>query len=1464
MSDVKPTPLPPATNEPSSTPGQNIVSSGHAGEGGESKGGGRRRVHDGRDKNNRAQASADDYSDSGSINRKGKRPEVQHYKPPGASKKFDETQGLTQDFDTNGPEESKVGSGTNSSRRPYRGRGRRGGHNYHNQEQHYGTYNAHRDDLDDSTRKIKQMAINDDFNKYNDNTEHSSYKGGTGGRRKKKPEQPHYIPKKQIPNDISGGSLERRSGNDGAPSEDKHEHEKTYEKQLDAKSKDKSSAPFKKEHYSYKDDTLSKDDRYGSTKRARNKGNKKEFKKDTKEDEENIGCRSTEGKLDKREPINKQNHHSNKDNNDAPRENGYLEDTTVDDVSENQRTIENKKGGKDFNRKNPSGQASRTSENDPNLPPRLRAADKQERSTISQSTERGGRMGGRNSKSGYIKGGKHSRGGSPQGQNSSMRNDATFKSDKNSNSNREENFGKDDSSVKFRGGKHTNHGRGTNVKNQDQYNSGGSHRFARQEREKDRKHYKEGMKSSLSVSSDLSHSSDSFQQQGPDSFGAQTNTVRNKRNSFSNRGASSFKPQSPSPNTTSQNHPTTALNRNLSPSQHSPAQNVNTNDIGENNNRNDPRFHRNRNSGISISSENQHGGFRRTGQQNRNSNDMADWRYYREGSHQSVSSDHDNQYQNARGGYHRGRYDDDRSWNKGNSNIINDQSNQSHREQERVHSGSRQGMGRSNSAVFNNTSSNVKHSNAVTRTAIPPRFQKHKDAGFSSHDVSGKQICSSNDQDNVKQEEINPYQQSDSDWGSWRGQGQQQTHPINNEKSNTGRNALNAPSIMKSKVQDSDICNEKVCQVIDSTSAERKTSLIDEQGSTSDQKERIDSLTSDDFSSYSKVADWSLEVEEEEEQQREKQLQQKNIQERPNPEDNYSSIGSQGSAPQSGGNSEASHVYPHPGGLIRLPPQHSSSSSTSANWRRDQVQHHGKQSYDFQNGPLRPPVSTDSHSQILLDSSNPAWRGISNPEILHLQQQQQIAAAIAARTAANRTSTQQPFTGNASQRYLYDPKNPNKPTHIEASGNTSSSTNPRMLTNTPGIISGARFAIDPRFNHPARSPLRHYNPSHEGSSHQSAMQQQGYTQNFHPITGQPLPVQHHGHFPPAYRPPFPNVFSGSSRANTPGSQVTVPSLSTTHGTHLNSKQGASEGGQGNPHAITSSNPQMMHRESKPDFETIKYNEMALFETSKSIATNEFLAQGGQKLRNIWDTDVTQARRNILFAFQRLLQNDLVFCAEKDVEFLIWRICFYNLVETLKSMLKHSEQSPCLTPEIKHMIEQIIRSLLDEGLEFYSYMLDTLDRTYQIGLDKYYDVLEPRSPDANMRCVLVSAQKCLLCLGDLARYKEQTQETSNYGKARQYYQKASHIDTRNGRPYNQLAILAYTTKRKFEAVYYNMRCLSCKSSVRSSQESLTVIFEDIAKKWELSERKRLDEKENRKREAEKEKESAQLIKGTRLR
>ena len=44
---------------------------------------------------------------------------------------------------------------------------------------------------------------------------------------------------------------------------------------------------------------------------------------------------------------------------------------------------------------------------------------------------------------------------------------------------------------------------------------------------------------------------------------------------------------------------------------------------------------------------------------------------------------------------------------------------------------------------------------------------------------------------------------------------------------------------------------------------------------------------------------------------------------------------------------------------------------------------------------------------------------------------------------------------------------------------------------------------------------------------------------------------------------------------------------------------------------------------------------------------------------------------------------------------------------------------------------------------------------------------------------------------LFRYREQVSDgtSSNYGRARQYYSKANHLEMRNGRPFNMLAILS---------------------------------------------------------------------------
>ena len=143
--------------------------------------------------------------------------------------------------------------------------------------------------------------------------------------------------------------------------------------------------------------------------------------------------------------------------------------------------------------------------------------------------------------------------------------------------------------------------------------------------------------------------------------------------------------------------------------------------------------------------------------------------------------------------------------------------------------------------------------------------------------------------------------------------------------------------------------------------------------------------------------------------------------------------------------------------------------------------------------------------------------------------------------------------------------------------------------------------------------------------------------------------------------------------------------------------------------------------------------------------------------------------------------------------------------------------------------------------------------------------------------IISAQKCNLCLGDLARYetllvfvfsftivsryREQVKEgaSTNYGRAKQHYTKANHLEMRNGRPFNMLAILAKMNNRKFEAVYYHVRCLASRNAFQSSKEGLVSIFEEMKRRWEMTEKKKVEER----REGEKEREGRRIVRGSKV-
>jgi len=239
-------------------------------------------------------------------------------------------------------------------------------------------------------------------------------------------------------------------------------------------------------------------------------------------------------------------------------------------------------------------------------------------------------------------------------------------------------------------------------------------------------------------------------------------------------------------------------------------------------------------------------------------------------------------------------------------------------------------------------------------------------------------------------------------------------------------------------------------------------------------------------------------------------------------------------------------------------------------------------------------------------------------------------------------------------------------------------------------------------------------------------------------------------------------------------------------------------------------------------------------------------------------DIIKRRSRLQEILWLLLTNDIKFCEQENLEQYFWKILYYNLLEWLRKQMS-------LTPHNKEAVMTPMFNIIDEGMKYFESTLKMLEDRYRFSLEEYLVMgYSPAKGKPQLTWALVSVQKILLFLGDLARYREQVQDSANYGLARQWYMKAQQLNPKNGRPYNQLALLAVYARRKLDAIYYYMRSLIAASPVTSSKESLLTLFDENRKKFEQSERQRVEERETREREKMKEKECERSGRGHQLR
>ncbi|XP_074640176.1 telomerase-binding protein EST1A-like [Tubulanus polymorphus] len=183
----------------------------------------------------------------------------------------------------------------------------------------------------------------------------------------------------------------------------------------------------------------------------------------------------------------------------------------------------------------------------------------------------------------------------------------------------------------------------------------------------------------------------------------------------------------------------------------------------------------------------------------------------------------------------------------------------------------------------------------------------------------------------------------------------------------------------------------------------------------------------------------------------------------------------------------------------------------------------------------------------------------------------------------------------------------------------------------------------------------------------------------------------------------------------------------------------------------------------------------------------------------------------------------------NVEHILWKAAFYHVIEMYRK-LQYDEQDD----ETRAQLLVVI----DQGVKFYENLLKKLQMVFKFNLDDFLDTnrLMSDSVSRTVKLALLSCQRVMICLGDIARYREQSNDTCNYGKARSWYLKAQQVAPKNGKPYNQLAILAVYTRRKLDAVYYYIRSLSASNPFLSAREGLMSLFDEARKKAEAKGKK----------------------------
>ncbi|KAM7280876.1 hypothetical protein ACFE04_008010 [Oxalis oulophora] len=212
-------------------------------------------------------------------------------------------------------------------------------------------------------------------------------------------------------------------------------------------------------------------------------------------------------------------------------------------------------------------------------------------------------------------------------------------------------------------------------------------------------------------------------------------------------------------------------------------------------------------------------------------------------------------------------------------------------------------------------------------------------------------------------------------------------------------------------------------------------------------------------------------------------------------------------------------------------------------------------------------------------------------------------------------------------------------------------------------------------------------------------------------------------------------------------------------------------------------------------------------------------------------DWQQIREN----YEAIILEDHAFSEQHNIEYALWQL-HYRRIEELRSRFSAALASSQAAkgpprPDQVAKIRLQFKTLLSEATGFYHELILKIRAKYGLPLGYFSEDsanLTSIGRDGKKSAGLVSCHRCLIYLGDLARYKglygEGDSRSREYAAASSYYLQAAALWPSSGNPHHQLAILASYSADDLAAVYRYFRSLAAESPFSTARDNLIVAFE----------------------------------------